>query len=218
MKFRRWKSLREHAAFIANRLRKRATWYRTRGVELTPQSHTLLWQNKRHIISIICKAMAVQFQSDDDSPKLKEWKKGSVINNVITNICLITLCAQRSATLTQLAYVCEGIASREKVRLLMADGVKIGTLEKIGKDGYMISDDLTEELFAQSVLTMRHPDVVAFSQACVTFDNVERLIQAIPFDREEDHPLSSNITLSDALKEGMYPEINDSDEDDNTDR
>lgn len=218
MKFRRWKSLREHAAYVATRFRKRIPFYRQRGVELTPESHTLLWQNRRHIISVICKMYMVNLVTDDESPKLKEWRKASIVNNMVTRMALITLCAQRSATLTQLAYVCEGLASREKVRQVIKDGERLGLLEKDGKDGYMVSDELAEELFNRMVLKIRHPDTVAFSKMCMTVANVEEMIQASPFDREEDHPLSSPITIANALKEGLYPELLEPDEDDDTDR
>ena len=218
MKFRRWKSLREHAAFAAKSFRKRVPFYRQHNIELTPESHTLLWQNRRYIISIICKMYLVNFVTNDDTPKLREWRKGSIVNGMITRIALITLCAQRTATLTQLAYVCEGVASREKVRQVIKDGEKLGLLERSGKDGYMVSDELAEELFKRMALKIRHPDTVEFSKMCMTIANVEGMIQSNPFDREEDHPLNVPITLPNAQKEGLYPEALDPDEDADPDR
>jgi len=209
MAYRKYKSLKEHIKYAARALRRRSYVYKKQGVELTPEAHTLLWQNRRYMISIICKMMAVHFNTEDDSPLMAKWRKGRVVNNMVTRLSLITLCAQKSATLTQLAYICEGAASREKVRLVMAEGIELGLLERVGKDSYMISDSLSEELFNRSIMRLRHPDVIEFSKFCLTVANVEDLILNPAFDREEDHPLSTPITLPNALKEGIYPEAED---------
>ena len=209
MAYRRYKTLKEHIKFAVGALRHRTRVYKKQGLDLTPESHTLLWQNRRYMISIICRMMAVNFMTDDDSPLLAEWRKGSVINNMVTRLSLISLCAQKSATLTQLAFVCEGVASREKVRTVMRDGIKLGLLNRTSKEEYEISDLFANELFNRSIKRLRHPDVVEFSKFCLTVANVEDLILNPAFDREEDHPLSTPITLPNALKEGLYPEAED---------
>ncbi len=214
MSYRPYKNLKDHIRFAVNAFRRRSPVYRKAGKDLTPEAHTLLWQNRRYLISIICKMMAVHFNTEDDSPLMMRWRKGKVINNMVTRLSLITLCAQKTATLTQLAYFCEGIASREKVRQVMIEGVELELLERVGKDSYMISEKLAEELFNRSIMRLRHPDVIEFSKFCLTVADVEELILNQPFDREEDHPLSTPITLPNALKEGLYPEADDDDDDD----
>ena len=207
MKYHKYKSLMEHAVFVARAFKLRLRWYRDRGLELTPTSPTFLWQQRRHMISVTTRMMAVNFMTDDDTPQLKEWRKGSMQANMVTRLGLIVLTQQQSATVTNIANVCEEFASRESVRKVLNQGVSLGLLEKVDGDRYAISDILANELFNRAIMRLRHPDVVEFSKLCVTMANLESMMLEPEFDPREEHPLSTGITMANALKDGIYEEI-----------
>ena len=204
MKYLKYKTLKEHIAFVTKAFGKRLAFYRERDLELTPQAHTHLWSNRRYMVNIISKAMLANFEMTDDSPQLSKWRHGSHKTSMVTRIVISVLSEQSSATWTELCYRCEKYASRESVRKCLSLGVELGLLEKDEEDHYQITDLLAHELFDRSIMRLRHPDVVEAAQFCVTLNNMEQYYQNPKFPRSEEHPLSTPITINEALQTGVY--------------
>ena len=188
------KNLREHIKFVAAAFKKRGNFYRERGLEVSPTLHTLLWQNRRYTIDVITRALLVLNSHSDDAPTLNKWRATSLTNAAISRQIIIALIQRRHATLSRLVVACEGVGSRESVRRALTIAIDLGLITK-KCDEYEISPLLVEELFGRSIMRLRDPDVVEFARLVLMVNQAETLILQPKFDREDDHPMSTPLTM-----------------------
>ena len=202
----KYKSLREHIKFAMSAFKKRGEFYRRRGLELSPTVHTFLWQNRRYIIDITTRAMLALFKlKAKESPALTSWRAISPRTAEITRHVQKVLVQRRNASLSRLATEAEESGSREAVRRCLKIGVDLGLLHREG-DAYSITDLYADELFSRSILRLRHPDIVEFARVVMALHNLEQMVLDPKYPRDEDHPLTSPLTITEAIAAGHYEE------------
>jgi len=199
----KYKNLKEHIKYIAAAFKKRGEFYRKRGLELSPTTHTFLWSQRRYLLSASTRAILVWNSISGDSPKIESWHNATATNRVIARRIQNVLIEHRSATMSRFVVACEGIAKRESVRRCVNMGVDLGLLEKCG-DGYMITQTYADELFNRVILAARHPDSVEWARMVLAVNQTETLIQTNRFPRQDDHPLATPLTLAEEIAAGRY--------------
>lgn len=199
-----YKNLKEHIKYIANAFKKRGEFYRKRGLELTPSTHTFLWSQRRYMIGIATRSvLAWDDRSGDEAPTIAEWRNSSVTNTAISRRIQDVLIENKSATISRFTVACEGIAKRETVRRCANMGVDLGLLEKCGEN-YSMTGVFAEELFDRVVLGIRHPDMVEWARMVLAVNQAENLIQCNRYPRQDDHPLATPLTLAEEIAAGRY--------------
>jgi len=204
------RTLKEHIRWIKTRFAMRLGFYKQRGLEVSPTAHTLLYQNRRYMISCVSHAMRALNEAGDESPQLNEWRGTSAKNSDIAKTIQVVLVDNISASLAQLVWACEKKGSRESVRRVIAHGVELGLLHK-ENDQYRISDLYVSEMFDRAIMKIRNPDVVRLGMFTSAVNVVENIIQnADKMNTDPDHPLASRKTLTEAVAAGDYDdEIDD---------
>ena len=204
------RTLKEHIRWIKTRFAMRLGFYRERGLEVSPTAHTLLYQNRRYMVSTVPNAMRALNEASDESPLINQWRATSAKNSEISKTIQKVLVDNISASLAQLVFACERQGSRESVRRVVAHGVELGLLAREG-DQYQISDLYVSELFDRYLMKIRHPYVVKLGMFTSSVNVVENIIQnADEMNTDPDHPLASKKTLTEAVAAGDYDdEIDD---------
>ena len=201
------RTLREHIEFVRQAFKKRLTFYQSRGLNLSPSTHTLLWQHRRYMVDVSSRAMLALMKHGNESPLIKEWRETSPKNANISRVIQTVLTRQKYATLAQLTYEAQEYGSRESVRRCVAIGIELDLLIK-DADQYKLSDAYVNESFDRSILRIRHPDVVEFAQFVASLHNIESLIQEPRFPRVDDHPMATPLTLTEEIAAGEYQDTN----------
>lgn len=200
----KYKNLKEHIKYIAAAFKRRGEFYRKRGLELTPSTHTFLWSQRRYLVDICTRSVLVWTTGNhEESPLLKKWRATSVTNDAISRRALLVLCEYPSASLSRIATECEPVASRETVRRAMAISVDLGLIKKRG-DEYEMTEQCADELFNRTILGIRHPDMVEFARFVLAINQAEALIQNPRYQRTDDHPLATPLTLAEEIAAGRY--------------
>ena len=204
------RTLKVHIRWVKERFKKRLGFYRERGLEVSPTAHTLLYQNRRYMVSTVTNAMRALNEASDESPLINQWRATSAKNEEISKTIQKVLVDNVSASLAQLVFACEKKGSRESVRRVVAHGVELGLLAREG-DQYQISDLYVSEMFDRYIMKIRHPDVIRLAMFTSAVNVVENVIQnADEMNTDPDHPLASKKTLTEAVAAGDYDdEIDD---------
>jgi len=204
-----YKNLKEHIKYIANAFKKRGEFYRKRGLELTPSTHTFLWAQRRNIIDMCTRSILLwNNKLNDDAPLLEEWRATSVTNDAISRRALLVLCEYPSASLSRIATECESFAHRETVRRAMTIAVDLGLVRKCGEN-YELTELFVDELFNRTILGIRHPDMIEFARLVLAVNQIEALNQCPRYERTDDHPLSTPLTLPEEIAAGRYTGADD---------
>ncbi len=204
----KYRTLREHIEFVRSAFKKRLTFYQSRGLNLSPSTHTLLWQHRRYMVDVSSRAMMALMKHGSESPLIKEWRETSPKNANISRVIQTVLTRQKYATLAQLTYEAQEYGSRESVRRCISIGVDLKLLDK-ENENYKLSEVYVNESFDRSILRIRHPDVVEFAQFVSSLHNIESLIQEPKFPRTDDHPFATPLTLTEEIAQGNYSEGSD---------
>ena len=200
----RYKNLKDHIRYIANAFKKRGEFYRKRGLELSPTTHTFLWSQRRYLVSAATRAALVWGNiGDGAAPKVEKWHAASATNRLNVHRIQNVLIDHSSATMSRFAVACEDIAKRETVRRCVAMGVELGLLKKCD-EGFSITPEYAEELFDRANLGVRHPDMVEWARMVLAVNQAETLIQQNRYPRQDDHPLDTPLTIIEAIAAGRY--------------
>ena len=114
------RTLKVHIRWVKERFKKRLGFYRERGLEVSPTAHTLLYQNRRYMVSTVTNAMRALNEASDESPLINQWRATSAKNEEISKTIQKVLVDNVSASLAQLVFACEKKGSRESVRRVLA--------------------------------------------------------------------------------------------------
>ena len=199
----RYKNLKEHIRFIANAFKKRGEFYRKRGLELTPSTHTFLWSQRRYLMWAGTRSVLAWDSIRGDAPTIEKWHNATVTNRMIVRRVQDVLIENKSASISRFVVECEGIAKRETVRRCVNMGVDLGLLEKVG-EGYAMTTLYADELFNRAILGLRHPDMVEWARMVLAVNQAETLILDNRFPRRDDHPLDTPPTLAEEIAAGRY--------------
>jgi hypothetical protein len=126
----KYKNLQEHIKFIASAFKRRGEFYRKRGLELSPTTHTFLWSRRRYLLSAGTRAALVWDRIAGESPTIEKWHSATVTHKLIVRRIQDVLVDHQSATMSRFAVACEDVAKRETVRRCITMGVELGLLEK----------------------------------------------------------------------------------------
>ena len=199
----KYKNLKEHIRYIASAFKRRGEFYRKRGLELSPTTHTFLWSQRRYLMSAGTRCSLVWDRIAGDSPTIEKWHSASVTNRFIARRVQDVLIDHQSGTMSRFAVACEDVAKRETVRRCVAMGVELGLLEKCG-DGYTMTALYADELFNRAILGLRHPDMVEWARMVLAVNQTETLVQHNRYPRQDDHPLDTPLTIIEEIAAGRY--------------
>ena len=199
-----FKTLKEHAGAVTKAFRETVPMLKESDAEISLRGYATLRENQRYFIGLTARMMLAAMDTSRDSKEMSAWREGrGATSQLVTRIAVQVLCAQKSSTVVELAFRCQEFATANIVRKTLNHGVELGLLGRDAKD-YALSASLCQELFRRSAVRLRDKDIIEYSEFCSAFETIERLQRDKPYPRDDDHPLTSPMTLSEALNEGVY--------------
>ena len=90
----------------------------------------------------------------------------------------------------------------------MAIAVDLGLIKRCG-DAYEMAELCANEMFNRAILGIRHPDTVEFARFVLAVNQTEALIQNPRYQRTDDHPLATPLTLPEEIAAGRYTGADD---------
>ena len=200
----KYKTLKAHAGAVARSFREVVPMLRANNAEVSLRGYATLRENQRYFIALTAKMMLAAMDTSRDTAEMAEWRKGrGASSQLISRIVVQTLCAQKSSTVVELTFRCQDFAAATTVRKVLQHGVKLGLLVVDSKE-YSLSESLCKELFVRSTVRLRDKDIIEYAEFCSAFETIERLQRDKPYPRDDDHPLTTAMTLSEALDSGVY--------------